>query len=306
MKSDKPKGRFRKAFTKEKIMHFLDKQGFYIVLFVCIAVIGVTAFMTSGKNQSPQELADNKKGIEESELSKGDKGDGEKKAENDKIDIQVKDSASEAEKSKDDKSKENKSEDDKSKDDKSKDDKSKDDKSEEGKPGDNESKETLASNTSKNDDKSKKDEAPKQKEEAPKKDTGNTMVYPVQGKVLKGHSVDELVYSDTLKEWTTHSGMDIEAFVGAEVKAAMAGSVEEIIEDPLMGICITLAHDNGLKTYYANLSTGNMVSVGQKVDKGQIISGVGRTASSEILDNPHLHFEVILDDKSVDPKNYIK
>ena len=57
------------------------------------------------------------------------------------------------------------------------------------------------------------------------------------------------------------------------------------------------------KNLYANLSTGNMVTVGQKVDKGQIIRGVGSTASAEILDGPHLHFEVLLNGESVDPKN---
>src|SRR5690606_22691878 len=105
-----------------------------------------------------------------------------------------------------------------------------------------------------------------------------TMVYPVQGNILKEHTTDELVYSQTLKEWRTHSGIDIEASTGTEVKAALGGTVEEITEDPLMGICITLDHGNELKTLYANLSTGNMVTVGQKVDKGQIISGVGSTA----------------------------
>ena len=286
MKSDKSRGRFREAFTKEKVMRFLDKQGFYIVLFVCIAIIGVTAFMTSGINQKPQELTDKEKAIDQPELSKIDKSDMLKAFEEDKIDIKVKDSVPEPDKPKDDKPKE--------------------DKPKEDKPKEDNTKETLASNTPKKEDKPKKEEAPKQKEEAPKKNTGTSMLYPVQGKVLKGHTMDELVYSDTLKEWTTHPGMDIEAFVGAEVKAAISGTVEEITEDPLMGICITLDHGDGLKTYYANLSTSNMVSIGQKVDKGQIISGVGRTASAEILDNPHLHFEVRLDGKSVDPKNYIK
>ncbi|HZJ58318.1 MAG TPA: M23 family metallopeptidase [Clostridia bacterium] len=302
MKSDKSRGRFRQAFTKEKVIRFIDKQGFYIVLFVCIAIIGVTAFLTSGKNPKPpiQELADNEDVIKLPEPTKVDRLDTAGILE-DKISIKIKDSSPPPEV----------------------------DKSEEG-TLEGESKETLAPKGDKKEDETKnkdgvkdndeakgkgetknegvkKEEAPKEKKETPKKSTQKAqMIYPVQGNVSKGHIMDELVFSNTLKEWTTHSGMDIESFVGSEVKAAMGGTVEEITEDRLMGICITLDHGNGLKTYYANLSTGNMVSVGQKVDKGQIISGVGRTASCEILDDPHLHFEVMLDGKSLDPLAYLQ
>ena len=50
----------------------------------------------------------------------------------------------------------------------------------------------------------------------------------------------------------------------------------------------------------------DMVTVNQQIEQGQIISGVGRTASSEILDPPHLHFEVLKEGKAVDPKEYLE
>ena len=49
-----------------------------------------------------------------------------------------------------------------------------------------------------------------------------------------------------------------------------------------------------------------MVHVGKKVEKGQVVSGVGNTALFEIKDNPHLHFELIKDGKIVNPVEYIK
>lgn len=306
MKSDKSKGKFREAFTKEKVIRFLDKQGFYIVLFVCIAIIGTTAYMTSGKNGKPQELADKDKVIEE-QGPKPDNLDVAEGVHGDKINIKVIDSKLEPGKTEDDKAKDENSKGENTKDDNVKGNKVGDTKEKGDKSKDEKVQETLASNTPKDKEGAKGQDAPKKQEETPKKSSSTTaMIYPIQGNVLKGHVMDELVYSNTLKEWTTHSGVDIEAFIGAEVKAAMGGTVEEIIEDSLMGICITLDHGNGLKTYYANLSTGNMVTVGQKVDKGQIISGVGRTASAEILDDPHLHFEVRQDGNTVDPKKYIK
>ncbi|NLJ41607.1 MAG: M23 family metallopeptidase [Clostridiales bacterium] len=277
MKS-KSKGKFRETFTKEKIIRFLDKQGFYIVLFVCIVIIGVTVLLTSGKDQKPGDIAEKAKvdeppGVTEladlPELAKTDGSDGLNESLKDKIDIKVKDSEQNLE-------------------------------------TENGTQETLAANTAAKSEQPAKTETPKEKKDTEKKDTSPSMVYPVQGKIIKEYSMDELVYSSTLKEWTTHPGIDIESSVGEEVKAALGGTVEEIIQDPLMGICITLDHGNGLKTCYANLSTANMVTVDQKVDKGQIISGVGRTAGSEILDSPHLHFEVRLDGQSVDPKEYLK
>lgn len=244
--------------------------------------------MTSDRyQQPPKELAENEQAAEESQeqrqVAQTGSKDKEQKEEKDKIDIRIKDSENQAEKV------------------------DEAEKSEEEK-----TQETLASNTPKKEEDTKaedtkKEEASKKQEQTSKAgSTKATMVYPVQGNVLKEHTMDELVYSKTLKEWRTHPGIDIEASTGTEVKAALGGTVEEITEDPLMGICITLDHGNGLKTFYANLSTGNMVTVGQKVDKGQIISGVGNTASAEILDGPHLHFEVLLNDQSVDPKNYLK
>ena len=287
MKSDKTKGRFRQAFTREKIIRFIDKQGFYVVLFVCIAIIGVTAFFTSNKSPKPQvqDLADNDKVITLPEPTMPD-GLDTAGLQDEKISIKIKDSTLPPEEDKVDEealketlaTKEDKKE-------------------EEGKSEDQE----------KSQDDVKKEEAPKEEKKASKKSASEAkMIYPVSGTIIKEHTVDQLVFSNTLKEWTTHYGLDIESFIGAEVKAAMSGTVEEITEDPLMGICIILDHGNGLKTYYANLSTGNMVSVGQKVDKGQIISGIGRTASCEILDNPHLHFEVLLDGESQDPMEYLQ
>jgi murein DD-endopeptidase MepM/ murein hydrolase activator NlpD len=135
---------------------------------------------------------------------------------------------------------------------------------------------------------------------------GITMYKPVEGEVLKNFSLNELLYCRTLKQWSTHPGMDIEADSGSEVKAAMAGIVTDISEDPLMGIVITLDHGDGIKTRYANLSTADMVGLGQEVEGGQVISGVGRTAIASILYPPHLHFEVLFNGTNIDPKYFIE
>lgn len=135
---------------------------------------------------------------------------------------------------------------------------------------------------------------------------GITMYKPVEGQILKNYSLDELLFCRTLMQWSVHSGMDIEADSGSEVKAAMAGIIADINEDPLMGIVITIDHGDGLKTRYANLSTTDMVRLGQEVEGGQVISGVGRTAISSILYPPHVHFEVLFNGTNIDPKYFIE
>ena len=56
---------------------------------------------------------------------------------------------------------------------------------------------------------------------------------PLDGNVAKGHSGGELVKYETLNEWRTHDGIDIEAAVGTEVKAAADGKVSKVFNDPL-------------------------------------------------------------------------
>jgi len=132
-----------------------------------------------------------------------------------------------------------------------------------------------------------------------------TMISPVFGAVSMDYSDEKLLYSKTLELWSTHFGLDIKSDEGTSVRAAMDGVVSEIVDDPQWGLSITLNHGSGIKTKYANLSTLDMVKVGQKIVKGDVISGVGKTALCEIADDPHIHFEVLKDGKNLDPKAYL-
>ncbi|SDJ89974.1 M23 family metallopeptidase [Natronincola ferrireducens] len=151
-------------------------------------------------------------------------------------------------------------------------------------------------------------ESPKKQEEEPATTTtakDYIMTQPVVGKVGLPYATDRLVYHKTLDHWSTHRGMDIHAEVGAPVRAVLDGEVVEVINDTIMGITITLQHDDELLTRYSNLSTDAMVKMGQRVTKGQVISGVGRTAAIKTEEGPLLHFQVILNGETVDPQNYL-
>jgi len=132
-----------------------------------------------------------------------------------------------------------------------------------------------------------------------------TFVLPLEGKIITDYAMDRLLYSKTLDEWRTHSGIDIEGPRGEAVKAVADGYVKEIKEDPCYGITIVIDHENGYKSIYSNLASASMVSVNQKVKAGDAISSVGNTAIFECADPPHLHFEMYKDDKLIDPKTVL-
>ena len=128
---------------------------------------------------------------------------------------------------------------------------------------------------------------------------------PVEGTIKKGFAKDNLVYSDTLKEWTTHNGVDIEAEKTTVVKTAAEGKVKAIKNDPRYGITVVVEHANGFQTVYANLLSTEFVIEGEELEKGQAIGTVGNTATFEIADGAHLHFEMLKEGEYLDPELYI-
>lgn len=129
---------------------------------------------------------------------------------------------------------------------------------------------------------------------------------PVEGEIVRDFAIDNLIYSETLQEWTTHTGIDIKADKTTVVKAAEAGTVKTIKNDPRYGLTIVVEHANGFQTVYSNLLTSEFVVEGEKVEKGQSLGTVGNTAAFEIADEPHLHFEILKDSVQVDPNIYLK
>lgn len=140
------------------------------------------------------------------------------------------------------------------------------------------------------------------------KETSKELAFqkPVDGDIIKEFAKDNLLFSQTLQEWTVHTGIDIKAEKTTVVKSAEAGTVKSIKNDPRYGLTIVVSHDNGFETVYSNLLTSEFVVEGEKVDKGQSLGTVGNTAAFEVADDSHLHFEILKDSVQVDPSIYIK
>lgn len=123
--------------------------------------------------------------------------------------------------------------------------------------------------------------------------------------VLQSFSNGELIKDESEGCWKTHNGTDFSATKGDKVFAADSGVVKSIGEEGLWGITITIDHENGYVTKYTGLGNDISVNEGDRVESNQQIGCVGDNPESENQIKPHFHFEVLNNEKYIDPEEYL-
>ncbi len=98
-----------------------------------------------------------------------------------------------------------------------------------------------------------------------------------------------------------HEGIDVTAPMNAPIEAPAAGVVTQVSWVEGYGNMLTVDHGYGLVTRYAHCSR-ILVVRGQRVKRGQVMANVGSTGLST---GPHLHYEVWVNGRPVDPKKYV-
>lgn len=99
-----------------------------------------------------------------------------------------------------------------------------------------------------------------------------------------------------------HSGLDFSAPHGAPIHAAAAGTVTFSGWKSGYGKVVEISHASGMITRYAHMSRFN-TRVGAEVAAGQVIGAIGSTGRST---GPHLHFEVRIDGRAVNPRPFLE
>ena len=131
------------------------------------------------------------------------------------------------------------------------------------------------------------------------------VVSPLNGEITAVFSMEELQYNETLGDWRTHDGIDIQAAAGTVVAAACAGTVVSVESGGKLGTTVVISHPDGYETTYASLEETVAVETGDAVIAGQEIGTVGNTSLTESAMGAHLHFAVTKDGEAVDPAEYL-
>ena len=124
------------------------------------------------------------------------------------------------------------------------------------------------------------------------------LLQPVEG-IMTGSYGRRRIFNGQKKR--PHSGMDIAAATGTPVLAPAAGQVIELGDFFFSGNMVYINHGQGLITLFAHLSKTN-VTLGQKVQKGEVIGEVGATGR---VTGPHLHWSLGLNGTWVDPELFL-
>jgi murein DD-endopeptidase MepM/ murein hydrolase activator NlpD len=98
-----------------------------------------------------------------------------------------------------------------------------------------------------------------------------------------------------------HDGVDFAGKDGSDIMAVAAGVITWASDRYGYGNLVEVNHGNGYVTRYAHAKE-ILVNVGDVISKGDVVALMGSTGRST---GPHVHFEVIYKDKSVDPSKYI-
>ncbi len=97
-----------------------------------------------------------------------------------------------------------------------------------------------------------------------------------------------------------HSGIDFRGRLGDSIQSTGEGVVSFAGPKGGLGRCVIIEHNENLQTLYAHLQQVH-VKEGQQVNSGQVIGLLGNTGRST---GPHLHYEIILNSKKINPKIY--
>lgn len=123
---------------------------------------------------------------------------------------------------------------------------------------------------------------------------------PLGTDILKDYSNGEMVKSKTMGDWRVHNGVDFSGAKGNEVLSIQDGKVTAVYKDSLWGTIVEIDHGKGLIAKYCGLNNGSTPKKGSSIKQFDTIGTLG-DIPIESADGYHLHLEITVDGKTVDP-----
>ncbi len=135
---------------------------------------------------------------------------------------------------------------------------------------------------------------------------GQTAAYimPVEG--AESTVTHNAYYGNTtLDKWYFHKGVDYAAEEGADIRAIADGEITCIDLSERLGNVVTVKHADGVESTYRFIEPAEGLKEGDSVKQGQVIGKVASAYGTEAKDGTHLHFEMSIEGKRVDPTSYL-
>lgn len=129
--------------------------------------------------------------------------------------------------------------------------------------------------------------------------SGN-FILPMGTQIVKDYSNGEMVKSNTMGDWRVHNGIDFGGAAGNTVAAVSDGTVIKIYTDSFWGTVAEVDHGNGMIVRYCGLKDSSCATEGSELRQGDKVGVLGHIPV-ETADGEHLHLEVLVDGKYVDP-----
>jgi biotin carboxyl carrier protein len=123
--------------------------------------------------------------------------------------------------------------------------------------------------------------------------------WPIRGPVKSEYGLRQSPWTGKPEQ---HAGIDIGASPGTAVESPAGGTVIAANQSVDYGRYVMLDHGNGVRSLYGHLQKID-VKVGERVETGEVI---GHTGASGRTTGPHLHYELRVDGKAVDPRRFLQ
>ena len=134
---------------------------------------------------------------------------------------------------------------------------------------------------------------------------GSRMLWPVDGNLLMGYSMDHTVYFSTLDQYKYNPAMIIAGTEGDQVIAGAAGVVKSIDQTAQTGITVNIDLGNGYEVFYGQLKDVPL-NVGDYVAANTVVGYVNQPTKYYVSEGCNVYFEMRKDGQPIDPIEYIE
>ncbi|MCL2848130.1 MAG: M23 family metallopeptidase [Firmicutes bacterium] len=114
-------------------------------------------------------------------------------------------------------------------------------------------------------------------------------------------ALNRLVFHQTLNNWRTHNGLNLNAPIGTQVRTIASGTVLSVEHTQLEASIVTIQHANGKVSSYHGLATDVRVEEGDRIPSGTILGTIAPVRPIARSEGSHLHLRVRQNGNLIDP-----